>query len=163
MRAAAASRVPLVLMSGRGAAGYAGPGWFAEVVAEARAKHPRVAATAILDCAEAPGRALAALRLGIKTLRLDGNPKARARVAAIARQLGAALDDTDYSLLDLSQTNDPRRAAQMFLSPSPLTPPSPPKTGGRGLRRVGAAKPAPYPKLGEGGDRPTPRRARRRA
>jgi len=34
---------------------------------------------------------------------------------------------------------------------SPLTLPSSPACGGRGLRRVGAALAAPYPKLGEGG------------
>ncbi len=119
MRAAEASRAPLVLMSGRGAAGYAGPAWFMEIVAQAQAKHPKVAVAAILDCAHAPGRALAALRLGVKTLRLGGNPKARARVAEIARKLGATLDGTDYSLLDLGAAKDPQRAAEDFLKGKP--------------------------------------------
>jgi fructose/tagatose bisphosphate aldolase len=119
LRAAGAARVPLVLMSGRGAAGYAGPAWFAGVMAEARARHPEVAVAAVLDCAEAPGRAVAALRLGWKTLRLGGGKAARARVAAIAKRMDARLDDTDYAVLDLGAAADAERAAREFLGSSP--------------------------------------------
>ncbi|MCC6467631.1 MAG: hypothetical protein IT563_04865 [Alphaproteobacteria bacterium] len=106
----------LVLMSGPGAAGYAGPGWFLEVVRLARADHPTVAVTAILDCADRPGRALGALRLGAKVLRLSGNARARRRVAAIARAMDARLDDTRFDVLDLAGSGDARAAVSAFLT-----------------------------------------------
>jgi len=119
LAAAAALKVPVTLMSGPGAAGYAGPDWFRAVLRQARALHPGVEATAILDCAEAPGRALAALRRGAKAIRLGGNAKARARVATIALAMGARLDDTRYALLDLSGVKDPARAVREFLKGRP--------------------------------------------
>ena len=115
MRAAAELRVPVTLLSGPGAAGYAGPDWFAGVIAAAKTRHSKVSVTAILDCADAPGRALAALRRGAKRIRLAGNRTARARVQAIAAQLGAQLDDAPYAVLDLSAAQEPERAARDFL------------------------------------------------
>lgn len=117
--AAASAGVPLTVLSGPGAAAYAGPGWFAEILRLTQAEHPRVAVTAILDCADQPGRALAALRHGIKTLRLGGNRQARARVAAIATQRGARLDDATYDTLDLAGSEDPLAAARAFLGRTP--------------------------------------------
>jgi fructose/tagatose bisphosphate aldolase len=119
LSAAAALGVPVTLMSGPGAAGYAGPDWFLAVLRQARARHPGVDVTAILDCAEAPGRALAALRRGAKAIRLGGSAKARARVAAIALAMGARLDDTDYALLNLGAEADPERAVRKFLKAKP--------------------------------------------
>ena len=160
MRAAQTARVPLVLMSGRGAAGYAGPAWFAEVVAQAQAKYPGVAATAVLDCAEAPGRALAALRRGVKLLRLAGNPAARARVGEIAKATGARLDDAEYSLLDLGSVKDAERATRAFLSsdgPLPLSP----SLQGRGDKKTGA--PPPLRGRGREGGNRSARPKRRKA
>lgn len=113
--AAAALGLPVTLLSGRGAAGYAGPGWFLEVARLAAADRPGAAVTAILDCADRPGRALGALRLGAKVLRLDGNARARRRVAEIAAAMGARLDDTRYAVLDLAGSADPLAAATAFL------------------------------------------------
>ena len=116
MRAAEALRAPLTLMSGAGAAGYAGPAWFEEVLRQARARHPKLGVTAILDCADAPGRALGALRWGVKRIRLAGNARGRARVGEIAKARGAALDDARYATLDLAGSKDPERAALQFLA-----------------------------------------------
>ena len=119
MRAAEALGVPLTLMSGPGAAGYAGPAWFAEVLRQARAQYPTVKTAAILDCAQAPGRALGALRHGVKRIRLAGNALARARVVAIAKARGAVLDGARYELLDLNGARNPERAAREFLESKP--------------------------------------------
>jgi hypothetical protein len=116
LAAAASLGVKLTLLSGHGAASYAGPGWFLEIVRQARRAHPQVEATAILDCADQPGRALAALRLGVKRLRLNGNPKARKRVAAIAAAMGAEIDEARYETLDLAGVADAASAAHIFLS-----------------------------------------------
>jgi hypothetical protein len=113
--AAAALDLPVTLLSGPGAAGYAGPGWFLEIIRLARAAHPEVDVTAILDCADQPGRALGALRQGAKILRLGGNARARKRVAAIAAAMGARLDDTPYHTLDPSRTADALAAVTAFL------------------------------------------------
>ncbi len=118
MAAAASLRVPLTLLSGPGAGVHAGPGWFAAIIRLAEAEHPSVAVTAILDCADQPGRALAALRMGTPVLRLGGNRKARARVAAIAEARGARLDDAGYRTLDLAACEDPRAASTAFLQES---------------------------------------------
>lgn len=118
MAAAAALGLPLTLMSARGAAGYAGPAWFLEAVRLARGEYPAVDVTAILDCAGQPGRALDALRRGAKALRLDGHPRARRRVAAIARSMGARLDDLRYVVLDLAGKGDGQAAVATFLKGS---------------------------------------------
>ena len=115
LAAAASLGKPLTLLSGAGAASYAGPGWFLEVVRQARLAQSDVAVSAVLDCADQPGRALAALRLGMKRLRLGGNRRARARVAAIAQAMGAELDETRYDMLDLAGAGDPSAAARAFL------------------------------------------------
>lgn len=115
MTAAASLGLPLTLLSGPGAGAYAGPGWFAEIVRLARREHPSVAVTAILDCADQPGRALAALRMGIDVVRLGGNRQARTRVAAIAKASGARLDECEYESLDLAGCEDPLSASTSFL------------------------------------------------
>jgi hypothetical protein len=78
-----------MLVSPPGAAAYLGVGFFAALIEAARAEFPDVAIDAAMDCASDPGHALAALRLGFKTVILRGHPRARARVTAIARDVGA--------------------------------------------------------------------------
>src|SRR5262249_21900556 len=59
-RAALAPGRPVTLLSARGAALYAGAGWWRALVARARAGHPAVPLEDILDCADASGVALGA-------------------------------------------------------------------------------------------------------
>ncbi len=79
----------VVLVSPPGASHYLGVGFFRALVDAARAEYPGVVVDAVMDCGDAPGYALSALRLDFKTIVLRGDPRARARVAAIARSLGA--------------------------------------------------------------------------
>ncbi len=83
--------MPVVLVSPPGAAAYLGVGFFAALVEAVRAEFPDAAVEAVMDCGDDPGFALSALRMGFKTVVLRGNPRARARVAAIARVIGADL------------------------------------------------------------------------
>jgi hypothetical protein len=46
----------------------------------------------VLDCGEEPGAALAALRRGVKRVRLAGPPETLRRVSDIALQLGAVVE-----------------------------------------------------------------------
>src|SRR5262245_56869264 len=86
-----AAGAAVTLLSPPGAAAYLGVGFFWALVEAARAEFPRVLAKAVMDCGEDPGWALAALRTGFECVVLRGNPRARARVAAIARAMGATV------------------------------------------------------------------------
>ena len=85
----ASAGAEFVLVSPPGAAGYLGVGYFAALVDAARAEFPGSAIEAVMDCGDDPGWALSALRMGFKTIVLRGDRRARARVAAIARAMGA--------------------------------------------------------------------------
>jgi hypothetical protein len=78
----------VTLLSAPGAALYAGCGWWRALVSAARASHPDVPCTDILDCADATGQAMAALRIGLTRLVLWPDAPGRDAVAAIAESLG---------------------------------------------------------------------------
>lgn len=88
--AALGPRRPVTLLSAPGAASYAGCGWWRALIAAALARHPGLAIPDILDCADAPGRAVEALSAGCLNVVLHPGP-AWADVAARAAGLGAAL------------------------------------------------------------------------
>jgi hypothetical protein len=79
----------LVLLSPPGAAAYLGAAYFWALAETVRAESGALAVEAVMDCGDDPGWALAALRTGFKRVVLGGDRRARARVAAIARRLGA--------------------------------------------------------------------------
>ena len=98
--AAAELGVAVTLISAKGAAGYAGPSWFRAVVEQARAGHPEVDVTAVLDCGDMPGYALAALRDGIVAIRFSGDTADK--IADIAAQCGAQVIAERPEALDLA-------------------------------------------------------------
>jgi hypothetical protein len=85
---AAAEGRGATLLSAPGAALYAGCGWWLALVTAARARHPKVPCTDILDCADATGQALAALRIGLNRLVLWPEAPGRDSVVAIAESRG---------------------------------------------------------------------------
>jgi hypothetical protein len=89
--AALARGVPVTLLSAPGAGVYAGCGWWRALVAAARAAHPDVPCIDILDCADATGQALAALRIGVTRLVLWPEAPGHAAAEAIAATLGGFL------------------------------------------------------------------------
>lgn len=105
---AAAGPAGVLLLSAPGAASYAGAPWFLAVVAAAREAHPLVPCRWALDCAEAPGLALAAIRAGVDTVILDLACPAYAQVAAAAAEAGAGLWPHAPPALDMA-TLDPKR------------------------------------------------------
>jgi fructose/tagatose bisphosphate aldolase len=115
--AAAALGVPVTVASAEGAGGYAGPLWFKSLVDEARRDHPQLRVTAVLDCGDEPGTALAALRAGIKRVRFTGPAELRAKLAAIAAELGATIEsEVSDKVLDLIDERDPAAACRAFLA-----------------------------------------------
>jgi len=115
LRAAAARGVPVTLYSGPGAAGYAGPAWFHELVAAAAAEQPAARVTAVLDCGDAPGHAMAALRAGLKAIRFDGDPAVAERIADLAARHGAVVAPAPEDALDLAGAIDPAAACEAWL------------------------------------------------
>lgn len=102
---------PVALLSAEGAAGFAGCLWWRELVAAARAAYPATAAIDILDCAAAPGHAMAALRTGQRILVLDPACPAFPAVVAAARTLGAVVLDARPPALDLGKPGAHRALA----------------------------------------------------
>ena len=89
IRLAAGAERPFTLLSARGAASFAGSLLWLAIARGAREAFPALVADDILDCADAPGRALEALRLGQRLLVLDEMAPGFADVAARATSVGA--------------------------------------------------------------------------
>ncbi len=100
---------PVTLLSARGAALYAGCLWWREMIDRARAAHPGVAALDVLDCADAPGRALASIRAGQRILILAATVPGFPAVAAIAATRGLILLPERPPALDLAEQGGVRR------------------------------------------------------
>ncbi len=97
-------RRPVTLLSAPAAAQYAGCLWWRELLAQAG-----FGDLALLDCGDAPGRALEALKLGLQGIVLRCPPAAFAVVAEIAAAQGAMLLDEAPPALDLGQKGAERR------------------------------------------------------
>jgi DNA-binding NarL/FixJ family response regulator len=107
---AAAGPRGVLLLSARGAAAFAGPGWFLALAQEAARRHPDVPCDVVLDCADAAGTALAALRAGARRIILDGTSPAFPAVAAAAAEAGAEVLPVRPPSLDLGRLDLRRRA-----------------------------------------------------
>jgi hypothetical protein len=108
---ACAPGLRVTLLSAPGAAIFAGPGWWLALIRQSRARHGALIAGDILDCGDAGGLALAALRLGQRTLILDRGCAAFDAVAATAGGLGACLLAIRPAALDLAAPGAERRVA----------------------------------------------------
>jgi hypothetical protein len=108
-RTALAEGAPVTLLSAPGAALFAGCAFWHALVDKARAEHPDVTAPDILDCGDAAGQALAALRLGQRILVLAESTPGRKAVAAIAAASGAVLLTARPPALDLARRGAARR------------------------------------------------------
>jgi fructose/tagatose bisphosphate aldolase len=112
LTAGAERGLPVVALSAAGASGFAGAGWFASVVTQGRAEFPGVPLTAILDCGDRAGDAIAALNRGLPHLIFTGHPTAAERLANIAAQCGAAILTTRPASCDLINVSDPYHTAR---------------------------------------------------
>lgn len=116
LRAAQETGRPVTVISGPGAAAYGGPAWFDNVVRQARAECPQAQVTAILDCDDAAGYALGALRYGIKHVRFDGRADVTIKLREIAAAQDAALITGEFATLDLRSAPDPLAACRAWLA-----------------------------------------------
>ncbi len=114
LAAGASSGRPVVALSAEGAAAYAGAGWFKALAEHGAADFPDVPLTAILDCGDRAGDALAALNAGVLHIVFNGHPKATASLAAIADGLGATVHAGRPESCDLLNAADPEYAARRW-------------------------------------------------
>lgn len=124
-RAALAAAVelgrPLVLTTAPGAAGYAGVGWFGELVAAVRTECPGVDITAVLDCGDAAGHVMEAVRwCAVATrprlvLRFTGDEALEAKLRDIAEASGLLLIRDLPPALDLARAADAASACGAWL------------------------------------------------
>jgi hypothetical protein len=116
VRLALAPNLPVTLLSAPGAAAYLGCLWWRELLAQADFSGP-----SLLDCADAPGRALEALKLGLPGVVITGPPQALPPLAAIAQNQGARLLTQAPQALNLAQfTAKTRLIAWLSGMTSPL-------------------------------------------
>ena len=108
-RVVLAHRAPVTLLSGEAAALYAGCSWWRALTASARAEFPAVPITDLLDCGDASGQALAAVRIGLRRLILWPDAPGRAKVVSIVTGLGGVLLAERPPALDLADPGNRRR------------------------------------------------------
>ncbi len=99
----------VTLLSAPGAALFAGCGWWRAVIERARGEYPGVSIDDILDCADAPGLALGALRIGQRWLVLSPTSPCWQSVATIAASLGGEVLGSRPPALDMADRNAARR------------------------------------------------------
>ncbi len=114
LRAATAPGRPVTLLSGPGAAIYAGCGWWRALMALGAGINPD-----ILDCADAPGRVMEALRVGCRLLVLHRAVPAWGLVASRAAVVGAEVLAERPPALDLARRGAERRL-EAWLEGDPL-------------------------------------------
>jgi hypothetical protein len=120
LRAAREKNLPIELWSAEGAAAYAGAGWFKAVIDLARSANPDADFIAVLDCAELPGLAVGAFRIGLKAVCFTGPTKVAAKLADIAGQDGCELRRRrPRRALDLRDEADPPAACRSWLAGRP--------------------------------------------
>ncbi len=119
-QAARASKDPtpfsLELWSARGAAASLGPAWFGNLIEIVQNEFPDLAIVGILDCGDAPGNALAALRHGIACIYISAPPPVADKIRAIGLQTRAEVRTRRPSMPDLMDYSDPSDFLQAHFS-----------------------------------------------
>jgi hypothetical protein len=110
----------VTLVSERGAAGFAGPGWWHALLQSLRRDFPDVSWRAVLDCGESAGSTMAALRMGVPMISFAGPDNIASKLAAMAAAQGAALLRERPLGLDLRGLRDPCAACRVWLREEPM-------------------------------------------
>jgi hypothetical protein len=113
--AAACLGLPVTLLVPASIAAGLGADVIAALFASVRREVPQARLTAAVDCADAPGLALALLRRRIDAVRVEGPEKMLRRIQDIASRTGAALAARPPACLDLLAASDPRAACDAWL------------------------------------------------
>jgi|SRR5690242_18347904 hypothetical protein len=100
---------PVTLLSAAGAVMYAGSAWWRALTDRAAAEYRDVACDNILDCADASGLALGALRIGQRRIILYPIAPGWSEVAATAATLGCEVLADRPPALDMAERGAVRR------------------------------------------------------
>ena len=103
---ALANQLPVTLLSAPAAALYGGCLWWYSLLQAAATDGP-----ALLDCADAPGRAVEALKMGLKGIVLGCEPELFATVGELAGIYGALLLPAAPPALDMAERGVERKLA----------------------------------------------------
>ena len=87
----ATAETAVCLESPAAAAGFQGIAWWQALLASLAEEFPDRRITGVLDCGNAPGHALAALRAGLGCVRVQAPPEALTSLTHIAKALNATL------------------------------------------------------------------------
>ena len=109
VRTVLACGAPVTLLSAAGVAGYAGCGWWRALMQQATTEFPQVKSANFLDCGEASGIALAALRIGLANLVLSLAAPGRGGVEAVVAEQGGRLLPQPPASLDMAAPSAARR------------------------------------------------------
>jgi hypothetical protein len=112
---ARAVKRPVTLLSPDEAALWLGPGWLVAVAAEAAKAVPGAKCRTLLDCADRPDLAQAALRQGTDAILFTGSPKIAAKLADIAAAYGAVFLRKRPPALELARARAPADALRHWL------------------------------------------------
>ena len=116
LQATLEAKVPLTLISPAGASYTHGAAFWAAIVKRAQELFPAADAEIVLDCDGAPGHALAAFRVGLKTVAFAGNAVAATRLMDVAQRHDARLIERPPAHLDLIHSRDPLAACKALLA-----------------------------------------------
>lgn len=115
--AAMAGGFAVVLESPRGAAGRQGIGWWRALLDAVASEFPDQTVDSVLDCGDATGRVLEAMRAGLPAVRVEAPA---AVLAALAARTGTRVLGPDATEpLDLLAVADPRAAVTGAGTPPP--------------------------------------------
>lgn len=106
----------LELWSARSAVGSLGPAWFGNITEIVQKEFPALTIIGVLDCGDAPGNALAALRHGITCIYFSAPPAVTEKIKAIARHTKADVRIRRPSMPDLMDFSDPSDILQRHFS-----------------------------------------------
>ena len=107
--------VAITLFSAPNAVASIGPAWFRGIVRDLEHAYPDLDVEVVLDCGDAAGYAMAALRSGIKIIRFSGSPSTTRKIEDIAATHGARLVRRPSRILDTRGEQDTDTALRKWL------------------------------------------------
>ena len=108
--------IKLELWSAKNGASSLGPAWFGEIVNIVQKEFPDLAIVGVLDCGDAVGSALAALRQGNLCIYISERPAVVSKIRAIAKYTRAEVRTKRPVMPNLIDRQDPLEVLQAHFS-----------------------------------------------
>ena len=106
----------LELWSDKNGAASLGPAWFKSIIELVNKDFPELKIIGVLDCGDAAGHALAALRQGIRCIYTSTRPSVAMKIKMIADETHAIVRTRRPPMLNLIEQRDPCKSLRKFLS-----------------------------------------------